>query len=81
MPKVKRLGRMDRREKEIRSMIGAIRGAMHISEKRLAELAGINPSTLNKRLNESIGSMRLSELWSLEDVGRRNGVWPDEKKE
>ena len=77
MPKVKRLGIQDSRETRVRSMIGAIQGALRIDRKQLAEMAGIPPTTLCKRLTTgSIGNMRLSELWRLEDVGRRNGVWP-----
>jgi len=81
MPRVKKLGIQDRRETEVRSRIGAIQGVLKVSQKQLAEMAGINPSTLNKRLKQDVGSMRLSELWALEDVGRRNGVWPDGKKD
>lgn len=77
MPKVKRLGIQDRRETEVRSRIGAIMGALQVSEMRLAELAGIKPTTLNKRLRTDIGSMRLSELWAIEDVARFHNLFPD----
>ena len=54
---------------------------LKVSQKQLAEMAGINPSTLNKRLKQDVGSMRLSELWAIEDLARFHSVWPDEKKE
>ena len=79
MPKVKRLGIQDRRETEVRSRIGAIQGVLKVSQKQLAEMAGINPSTLNKRLKHDVGSMRLSELWAIEDLARFHSIWPDRR--
>ena len=76
MPRVKPLAKQDPRETAILTEIGGIMTALHISQGKLAEMAGIKESTLSKRLRKhgDLGSMRLSELWAIQDVGKRNGV-------
>ena len=73
MPKVRPLlPPMDQREIEIRREIGAIMGELMISQKELAERAGIAPATLSSRLSKNgIGDMRLSEYWAIQDAARR----------
>ena len=72
MPKVKALVSMDQREVEIRREIGAIMGELMISQKELAERAGMTPATLSARLSkDGIGDMRLSEYWAIQDAARR----------
>ncbi len=70
MPRVRPLAREDPRETEILSEIGGVLAAMKISRKDLAKLAGINPSTFNLRMKD-IGSMRLSELWRIQDIRKK----------
>ena len=72
MPRVKPLTVMDQREVEIRREIGAIMGELMISQKELAERAGMTPATLSARLSkDGIGDMRLSEYWAIQDAARR----------
>lgn len=73
MPRTKPLVRMDEREEAIRKEIGAIRGRLMITQNELAKRAGICPATLSLRLksNGTIGDMRLSEYWAIQDVGKR----------
>jgi predicted transcriptional regulator len=72
MPRVKPLTVMDQREIEIRREIGAIMGELMISQKELAERAGMTPATLSARLSkDGIGDMRLSEYWAIQDAARR----------
>ena len=72
MPKCKPLTVMDQREVEIRREIGAIMGELMISQKELAERAGMTPATLSARLSkDGIGDMRLSEYWAIQDAARR----------
>lgn len=73
MPKIRPLlPPMDQREIEIRREIGAIMGELMISQKELAERAGMTPATLSARLSkDGIGDMRLSEYWAIQDAARR----------
>lgn len=73
MPKVRPLlPPMDEREVAIRREIGAIMGELMISQKELAERAGMTPATLSARLSkDGIGDMRLSEYWAIQDAARR----------
>lgn len=72
MPRVKPLTVMDQREVEIRREIGAIMGELMISQKELAERAGMTPATLSARLSKGgIGDMRLSEYWAIQDAAGR----------
>ena len=72
MPRTRPLSVMDSREVEIRREIGAIMGELMISQKELAERAGMAPATLSARLAKNgIGDMRLSEYWAIQDAGRR----------
>lgn len=72
MPRTRPLSVMDSREVEIRREIGAIMGELMISQKELAERAGMAPATLSARLSkDGIGDMRLSEYWAIQDAARR----------
>lgn len=72
MPKVRPLIQMDQREKDLRREIGAIMGELMISQKELAERAGMAPATLSARLSKGgIGDMRMSEYWAIQDAARR----------
>lgn len=73
MPRVKALIRTDPRETEVKNKIGGILMQLGGSKVRLAQLTGINPNTLQKRIGKSgdIGSMRLRELWAIEDLEGR----------
>lgn len=73
MPKVSRLGRVDPRETAIRNEIGAGLFGAGMKLNDLANKAGINPSTLYKRMGSygDLGSMRLSEYWKIQDVLKR----------
>ena len=73
MPRVRPLARPDPWESEIRAEIGAGMAAMRISQKELAKMAGIKPTTLSMRIGKKgdIGSMRLSELYAIRKVFRR----------
>jgi hypothetical protein len=73
MPRVKPLGRADPREAQVRQKIGGILMALNGNSTRLAELTGIKYGTLMKRIGKGgdIGSMRLSELWAIEDLEGR----------
>lgn len=73
MPKVKPLTKKDPREVDVLSEIGATLATMGISQKELAIRSGINPSTLNLRMHD-IRSMRLGELWSIQDLRKKMGV-------
>ncbi|MBQ2085441.1 MAG: helix-turn-helix domain-containing protein [Oscillospiraceae bacterium] len=47
-------------------------GELMISQKELAERAGMTPATLSARLSKGgIGDMRLSEYWAIQDAARR----------
>ena len=70
MPKVKALIRRDPRETEVILEILGVLAAAKIDRKELAKLTGINISTLNLRMRD-VGSMRLSELWKIQDVRKR----------
>lgn len=72
MPRVYKLAR-DPRQEEILKEIGGIMAVMKVSRAELARLAGINPSTMAAHMKD-IGSMRLSELWAIQDVGKRGMV-------
>ena len=71
MPRVKKLVRMDEREAEVRREIGAIMGEFSLSLPDLAKKSGINERTLRNRIGPKgdIGSMKLSELWMIQDAG------------
>lgn len=73
MPRVKALIRTDPREVEVKQKIGGILALLHGNNTRLAELTGIKYGTLMKRIGKGgdIGSMRLSELWAIEDLEGR----------
>jgi hypothetical protein len=72
MPRVKRMGVKDPREDAVREEIGAIMGKMQLSQAKLAKMTGIKPTTLQKRIGKGgdVGSMRLSELWKIQDVAK-----------
>lgn len=71
---------MDRREKETLAKIGGIMGALRCTRADLAKMTGIKYTTLMSRIGKKgdIGSMKLSELWAIEDAARRRG-YKDEK--
>lgn len=71
---------MDRREKETLAMIGGIMGALRCTRADLAKMTGIKYTTLMSRIGKKgdIGSMKLSELWAIEDAAHRRG-YKDEK--
>lgn len=71
MPRTRRLIRMDDREVEIRRQVGAIMGEFSLSIPDLAKQSGINERTLRNRIGPKgdIGSMKLSELWMIQDAG------------
>lgn len=72
MPKVKSLIQRDEREVAIRREIGAIMGELMISQKELAERAGMTPATLSARLSKGgIGDLRMSEYWAIQDAAGR----------
>lgn len=72
MPKVKALIQRDEREVAIRREIGAIMGELMISQKELAERAGMTPATLSARLSKGgIGDLRMSEYWAIQDAAGR----------
>lgn len=73
MPRVKPLIRPDPRRTAVLAEIGGIRAALHLSQRGLAEKARIKPTTMSDRMKD-IGSMRLSELWAIQDVAKREGV-------
>ena len=78
MPRVRPLIQMDPREMQVKMEIGGILKCLGMTNKQLAEAAGIKPSTLAGRIgkNGKIGDMRLSELWAIQDVGKKGGVIP-----
>ena len=72
MPKMKSLIQRDEREVAIRREIGAIMGELMISQKELAERAGMTPATLSARLSKGgIGDLRMSEYWAIQDAAGR----------
>ena len=73
MPRVKPLTRRDPREIAVLSEIASTLVTMQISRAELARKAGINASTMQKRMND-IGSMRLSELWAIQDARKKAGI-------
>lgn len=70
MPKVKPLIRPDPRATAVLAEIGGGRTALRITQGEMAKRAGMEPSLLCRRMKD-IGSMRLSELWALQDVIER----------
>ena len=72
MPRI----RSDPREMEIRQQIGAICGGLQCSYSDLARMTGIKYRTLMNRVGDggSIGSMKLCELWAIQDAAKRRGV-------
>ena len=73
MPMVKPLVKRSPEEVAILCEIGATLSAMRISRAELARKAHINPSTMQKRMND-VGSMRLDELWAIRAVRRKAGI-------
>ena len=71
---------MDKRKKETLAKIGGIMGALRCNHVDLAKMTGIKYTTLMSRIGKKgdIGSMKLSELWAIEDAARRRG-YKDEK--
>ena len=72
MPRVKPLAKPDPRETAVREEVGATLTVMRITQNELARQTGMSPATLSNRLRD-IGSMRLSELWRIQDVRKRAG--------
>lgn len=73
MPRVKPLGvRADPLEAEIRSEIASGMARMQINQRELARRAGLEPSTLCRRM-KNVKDMRLSELWAIRKVFERGG--------
>ena len=68
---------MDKHRKETLAMIGGIMGALQINHRELSRITGIPYRTLMRRM-EKIGTMKLCELWAIEDAARRRG-YKDEK--
>jgi len=73
MPKVKPLIKKDPREVNVLSEIGATLATLGVSRKELAQRCGMKPSTLNLRMHD-IASMRLGELWAIQDLREKMGV-------
>ena len=73
MPRVKPLIRPDPRKTAVLAEIGSIKAALNLSQGELARRAKIRPTTFSDRMKD-IGSMRLSELWAIQDVARKEGV-------
>ena len=72
MPRVRPLTKPDQRETEIREQIGSTMAVLRITQGELARRAGIAPQTMSDRMKD-VGSMRLSELWRIQDVRRKAG--------
>ena len=72
MPRVRPLTKPDPRKTEVLSEIGSTLSVMGITQGELAKRSGIPESTLSKRIKD-VGSMRLSELWRIQDVRRKAG--------
>lgn len=72
MPRVKPIAKPDPRSVAILEEIGGTMATMRISQTELAKRAGMSQATLSGRL-KNIGSMRLSELWAIQDVRKRAG--------
>lgn len=66
----------DERKVEVLQYIGGVMGALHISNKELSAMTGIKYRTLMNRIGKDgdIGSMKLYELWAIQDVARRRGL-------
>ena len=73
MPRVRPLAKPDPRETAIREEIGSALAVMRITQNELARQTGMSPATLSNRMRD-IGSMRLSELWRIQDVRKRSGL-------
>ena len=78
MPRI----RSDPRELAIRQQIGAIIGGLQCNYSDLSRMTGIKYRTLMSRVGEkgSIGSMRLCELWAIQDAAKRKGVSYERKE-
>ena len=72
MPRVKPLAQ-DPRESAVLDEMGAALASMRISKKELAKRTGIEYTKLCRRF-KSVGEMRLSELWAIQDARKRAGV-------
>lgn len=59
-------------EAEARKTIGAVMGELQINHRELSRITGIPYRTLMRRM-EKIGTMKLCELWAIEDAARRRG--------
>ena len=73
MPRVKPLIRTDPLEADIRSEIASGMARLQINQRELARRAGLEPSTLCRRM-KNVRSMRLYELWAIRKVFERGGV-------
>ena len=71
MPRIK-LIRPDPLEADIRAEIASGMARMQINQRELARRAGIEPSTLCRRM-KNVREMRLSELWAIRKVFERGG--------
>ena len=72
MPRVKPICKPDPRSVAVLEEIGGTMAAMKITQNELAKRSGMSKSTLSARM-KSIGDMRLSELWAIQDVRKRAG--------
>ena len=73
MPRTKPLIKRSKEETEVLIEIGSTLSVLGISRAELARKAHINPSTMQKRMND-VGSMRLDELWAIRAVRRKAGI-------
>lgn len=66
----------DARRIEVLQYVGGVMGGLHLSTKELSRLTGIKYRTLMNRIGKDgdIGSMKLYELWAIQDVARRRGL-------
>lgn len=76
MPRVKPLIRPDPFQQQILAEIGSGMMVMGITQRELADRAGIERSTLSRRIgkNGNIASMTLGELTAIRNVFKKGGV-------
>lgn len=72
MPRLKPIKR-DEREIAVLAEIGGTMAAMRITQGEMARRANISPTTMSDQMKD-IGSMRLRELWAIQDVRKRAGL-------